>query len=351
MPKRPTQRQIARLANVSIPTVSRVLNRSAIVSPAIEKRVRDAAARLGLSASTPPNHRVLAFLLGNRPITHPFHSEVMSGAEAFCAEHDYHMLFFTVRYPLRIRLTQLPVPRLLERRGSLDGFVIAGVNSASMIDLLAQARLPIAVFGSTILEGSLDNYPTVHVDETGGAQDITRYLLDLGHTRIAFVGNTREPWFRRRFEAHRSVMEAGGLPSVLSEFDSDDERRVGYLGTKQLLDSHKGTTAVFAGNDKIAHGVYDALRDRGIRIGDQMSVVGFNDTLEAVVLHPALTTVRVHAEQVGRQLAELALSQIEGGALTTKTITIPTRIIRRESAFAPPQHEPDLTASSRDKLA
>jgi DNA-binding LacI/PurR family transcriptional regulator len=335
MPKRPTQRQIARLANVSIPTVSRVLNRSAVVSPAIEKRVRDAAARLGLSAATPPNHRVLAFLLGNRPITHPFHSEVMSGAEAFCAEHDYHMLFFTVRYPLRIRLTQLPVPRLLERRGSLDGFVIAGVNSASMVDLLAQARLPIAVFGSTILDDDLDHYPTVLVDETGGAQDITRYLLELGHTRITFVGNTREPWFRRRFEAYRSVMEAAGLQSVLSEFDSDDERRVGYLATKQLLDSQNRATAVFAGNDKIAHGVYDALRDRGIRVGDQISVVGFNDTLEAVVLHPALTTVRVHAEQVGRQLAELALTQIEAGVMTAKTITIPTRIIRRESVAGP----------------
>jgi LacI family transcriptional regulator len=130
-------------------------------------------------------------------------------------------------------------------------------------------------------------------------------------------------------------MEAAGLQSVLSEFDSDDERRVGYLATKQLLDSQNRATAVFAGNDKIAHGVYDALRDRGIRVGDQISVVGFNDTLEAVVLHPALTTVRVHAEQVGRQLAELALTQIEAGVMTAKTITIPTRIIRRESVAGP----------------
>jgi DNA-binding LacI/PurR family transcriptional regulator len=350
MPSKVTQRQIAKLANVSIPTVSRVLNQSAPVGQAIEKRVRDAAARLGVAADNRPNHRVLAFLLGNRPITHPFHMEVIAGAEACCAEHDYHMLFFKLRYPLWTQLTQLPIPRLLERRGILDGFIVAGVNSTSMIELLAQTRLPISVFGSTIVEDDFAGYPIVRVDEIGGSQDMTRYLLSLGHTAIWFVGNTRMPWVRRRYEAYCSVMEATGLQPSLSQFDSEDERRVGYLATKQALDQQGPATAIFAANDNTARGVYDALRDRGIGVGEQISVVGFNDTLEAVILHPALTTVRVHAEQVGRQLAELVLSQIKSGSTAPKTITIPTRLIKRESCAALPSNNSDpVVAASQHR--
>jgi LacI family transcriptional regulator len=336
MSSKVTQRQIARLANVSIPTVSRVLNGSKFVGPAVQKRVRDAAARLGLKLDSRTDHRVIAFLLGNRPITHPFHSEVMSGAEACCAERDYHMLFFTLKYPLRMRLAELPIPRLLERRGALDGFIVAGVNSASLIDLLAETRLPLAVFGTTVVEESVKGCSVVRVDEFGGAQDMTRYLLSLGHTSIAFIGNTRMPWIRRRFEAYRAAMATAGLTPVLSEFDSEDERRVGYLATKQALDRPGLPTALFAGNDNLARGVYDALRDLGITVGEEVSVAGFNDTLEAVILHPALTTVRVHAEQVGRQLAELVLSQIESGPSPLQDITIPTRLIKRESCTAAP---------------
>lgn len=334
MPRKVTLRQVARTANVSIPTVSRVLNRSARVSPEIEKRVRDAAVRLGRAMNARDSSRVLAFLLGNRPITHPFHSEVMSGAEACCAERDYHMLFLTLRYPLRMRLTQLPMPRLLERRGTVAGLILAGVNSVSLVELLAKTGLPLAVFGTTVMEDGFGGYPIVNVDEAGGAIDMTRYLQSLAHTAIRFVGNIRMPWLRRRYEAYRSTMEAAGLEPLLNEFDSEDERRVGYLTTKSALDGPGTSTAIFAGNDHIAHGVYDALRDRQIAVAEQMSVAGFNDTLEAVVLHPALTTVRVYAEQVGRQLAELALRQIEAGSPLPQTITIPTRLIKRESCMA-----------------
>jgi LacI family transcriptional regulator len=126
-------------------------------------------------------------------------------------------------------------------------------------------------------------------------------------------------------------MEAAGLQPLLGEFDSDDERQVGYLATKSILDKGDPVTAIFAGNDHIAQGVYDALRDRGLKVGEQISVAGFNDTFEAVVLHPALTTVRVHSEQIGRQLAELVLRQIEGRSPSPQTVTIPTRLIKRES--------------------
>jgi DNA-binding LacI/PurR family transcriptional regulator len=334
VPKRVTLRDIATEANVSIPTVSRVLTRSARVNSDIEKRVREAAARLGLDLNARARRRTIAFVLGNRPITHPFHSEVMSGAEAYCAEHDYEMLFSTLRYPLHARVSQLPTPSLLDRPGKVDGVIVAGVNTAGMIQTLAETGLPLAFYGDTLVEEGFVGVASVRIDEKGGASEVTRYLASLGHTAISFVGNVRIPWLRRRYEAYRSAMESLGLRPALGEFDSEDERQVGYLATRSILDRHDRATAIFAGNDHIAQGVYEALRDRGIKVRDQISVVGFNDTMEAVVLHPTLTTVRVYAEQVGRQLAELVLRQIESGSNTAETITIPTRIIKRESCAA-----------------
>ena len=345
MAKKVTQRQIARAANVSIPTVSRVLRRSARVNPDIEKRVRDAARRLDWDVSNREQRRVIAFLLSNRPIAHPFHSEVMSGAEAYCGEHDYQMLFSTLRYPLHVRLPHLPIPSLLERPGTVDGFIVAGMNTSSFLDLLAQTHRPFVVYGDTVMEDKAEGFAAVRTDEAGGASDLTRYLQGLGHTAISFVANTRLPWFRRRFEAYRAAMEAAGLQPLLGEFDSDDERLVGYLATKSILDKCDPVTAIFAGNDHIAQGVYDALRDRGVKVGEQISVAGFNDTLEAVVLHPSLTTVRVHCEQIGRQLAELVLLQIEGRSPIPQSVTIPTRLIKRDSCM-PLVVRPEMIVSS-----
>ncbi len=132
--------------------------------------MRDAAKRLGRDVSGREERRVIAFLLSNRPITHPFHSEVMSGAEAYCGEHGYQMLFSTLRYPLHVKLSQLPIPSVLERPGTVDGFIVAGMNTLSFLDLLAQTHRPFAVYGDTVMEDQAEGFATVRADEAGGAR-------------------------------------------------------------------------------------------------------------------------------------------------------------------------------------
>ena len=336
MRKKVTLREIAQAAGVSIPTVSRVLNESARVHPDIVKRVRSAAANLGVPSQAPGRRRAIAFLLGNRPITHPFHSHVMLGAEAYCTEHDYNVVFLALHYPLHGRIHQLPTPRLLEKRGAVDGFMLAGVNSTSLVELVVNTNLPCSVYATTLID---DDNPEgcgkVWTDDAAGASEITRYLLALGHERIGWVGNCRYPWFRRRSEGYRIAMEkSGNEPHVLS-MESDEEHQVGYVATKTILDGSRqsGLTAIAAGNDRVAHGVYEALRDLNLAIGSDVSVAGFNDTLEAVILHPALTTMRVFAEQVGRRLAEQVIARIEGNASVSQAISVPTQLIRRDSCL------------------
>lgn len=336
MRKKVTLREIAQAAGVSIPTVSRVLNESAKVHPDIVNRVRTAAATLGAPIQSPGRRRAIAFLLGNRPITHPFHSHVMLGAEAYCTEHDYTVVFLALHYPLHGKIRQLPTPQLLEKRGAVDGFILAGINSTSLVEVVVNTNLPCSVYATTLID---DDIPAgcgkVWTDDAGGASEMTRYLLALGHERIGWVGNCRYPWFRRRSEGYREAMENSGNEAHVVSMESDEEHQVGYVATKTMLDRprHAGLTAITAGNDRIAHGVYEALRDLNFAIGQDVSVTGFNDTLEAVILHPALTTMRVFAEQVGRRLAEQVIAQIEGNTGIPQTISVPTQLIRRDSCL------------------
>jgi DNA-binding LacI/PurR family transcriptional regulator len=118
-----------------------------------------------------------------------------------------------------------------------------------------------------------------------------------------------------------------------STVDSEDEIEVGYLGTKSLLARGGPLTAIFAGNDVTAQGVYKALRNSGLRVPEDISVVGCDDTLGSC-LHPALTTVREFPEQLGKQMVELALGQIDAPNRPSQHVTVPTELIRRDSCQA-----------------
>jgi DNA-binding LacI/PurR family transcriptional regulator len=159
---------------------------------------------------------------------------------------------------------------------------------------------------------------------------MTRYLLGLGHRHIGFVGNTRLPWFARCFAGYRRAMDEAGVAPVHSSIDSEDDTEIGYLGTKSLLARGEPLTAIFAGNDQTAHGVYKAIRDSGLRIPDDISVAGCDDTVGAW-LYPGLTTIREFPEQLGKQMVEMILNRIAKPDQAPQRITIPTELIKRDS--------------------
>ncbi len=187
------------------------------------------------------------------------------------------------------------------------------------------------VFGDNII-GAPKNLKNdvIFSDEVRGSEDLTRYLIRLGHRHICFVGNTRLPWFARCFESYRRAMDEAGLMPRQSSIDSEDATESGYLGTKSLLTRGEPVTAIFAGTDPTAHGVYKALRDSGLSIPDDMSVVGCDDTIGAC-LYPGLTTIREFPEQLGKQMAELLLNRIAKPGQEPQRITIPTELIKRDS--------------------
>lgn len=323
---------VARAANVSVATVSRFVTGRAPVTAEVRERVLKAAIRVGFDLERGRKSRIIAFLLSNRGMLLPFHSAVLMGAEAYCAEHDYGLLFLPFQYSTSVPTGVLSLPEILDRKRVVSGVIAAGTNSQQLLDLLSKRGIPWVALGNNIVGEETDRKnSTVNFDDVGGAYEITQYLQSLGHREIAFVGNLSLPWYARRFQGYERAMKEAGLRSLASELNTREGEEMGFLATKLLLQQHPSLTAVFAGDDGAARGTYRAARDRGLDIPVDLSVVGFNDTY-ASGLHPPLTSVHVFTDEVGKQLAELLLSRIARPDLPGKTVTLPTQIVRRESS-------------------
>ena len=324
-------REIAEAAGVSVATVSRVLNGNQRVDASIRKAVLDAAAELHIDLSQRSKTKALAFVLSNRAMLHAFHSRILHGAEAYCTLHGWDIVFLSFNYSLHAEWNELHLPRVLQRRDVVRAVILAGTNSKSLISLLANKGIPSVVLGNNLL-GPLDDLQSdvIFSDDTQGSRDVTRYLIGLGHRHICFVGNLRLPWFARCFAGFSDAMSESGLAPLSSNIDSEDDVEIGYLGTKSLLARGEPISAIFAGNDTTAHGVYKALRDSNLSVPDDISIVGCDDTVGAW-LYPRLTTIREFPEQLGKQMVEIILNRIANPDLVPQRITVPTELIKRDS--------------------
>jgi LacI family transcriptional regulator len=174
-----------------------------------------------------------------------------------------------------------------------------------------------------------DEYDCVYTDDVRGSVELTQHFIAQGHTAIWYVGNLRLPWFARCAKGYEEAMKGAGLEPKFKEIHSED-RELGYLAVKSLLASGERPTALFVGTDQAASGAYQALQESGIRIPDDVSVAGFNDTI-GDVLHPGLTSVREFPRELGTHLAEFTLRRIQEPNYPTQQLLLPTELIRRES--------------------
>ena len=325
-------REIASAANVSIATASRVLNGNSRVAPSIQKVVLREAKKLGVDLSQEKKARTMVFLLGNRAMPHAFHSRILSGAEAHCAMQGWNLVFLAFNYSPHIPWAELHLPKVIQSQDMSRGVILAGTHSMNLIKQLEHNSIPFAALGNNVMgePRELQNVDTVFVDDIQGSKDAVRYLINMGHRQIWFVGNTRLPWFRRCYQGYCLAMEEAGLEARASCTDSEDDTESGYLATKSLLARDKSITAILAGNDPTAHGVYKALRDRGLRVPDDVSVVGCDDTV-GTWLYPALSTTREFPEQLGKQLVEVVFNRLANPDQGPQNITIPTEFIKRDS--------------------
>jgi DNA-binding LacI/PurR family transcriptional regulator len=331
-----TLADVAREAGVSAATVSRLMRGGARVNAETRARIQSAAGRLNFDLEARKTSRIIAFLLSNRGVLHPFHSSMLMGAEAYCAEHDYGLLFLPLQYSLTFPPERLVLPEILLRKTVVAGAILAGTNSRSMLDLLSRHEVPWIALGNNVVGEWPHSAPhSIFFDDIRGAYDLTKYLISLGHKEIGFAGNLGLPWYFRRFQGYRQAMEEAGLSVLSSDLRTLDGEEMGYLSTRLLLQGSPQPSAIFAADDLAARGAYKAARDHNLSIPEDLTVAGFNDTLDAAALHPPLTSMRVFTEELGRQAGELLLRQIENPGASTASVVLPTQLIRRESCSSP----------------
>lgn len=318
---------VAKLAGVSHMTVSRVLNDAQAVSPTTRARVRAAMTTLGYRPNTAARAlvtgrtRQLGVVSVNTTLFGP--ASMLVAIERAAREAGYAVSIASLREPDRRSLTEA-FEHLTEQ--SVEGIVAIAPRAAIAAALRhAPGGVPLVA-----VEGGAGPMPTVAVDQYLGAVRATRFLLSLGHRRIAHIAGP-DDWHEaaERERGWRDTLVAAGVepPAVLR---GDWSPRTGYeAGT--ALAARRDLSAVFVANDQMAIGVLRAFAEAGIRVPGDVSVVGFDDVPEAAYFAPPLTTLRQDFGEVGRCGLALLVEQVEGVPRSDKRLVIPPDLVVRDS--------------------
>jgi LacI family transcriptional regulator len=250
-------------------------------------------------------------------------------------------------YERGLRLVLAPTQHEHMREVSLFDRLTQGATSGAVVILPEQTteelehalgdRYPFVVVDPLL--PLADRIPTVSVAHRSGAEQAMRHLLTLGHRRIAAI--TGPPgWLAteaRRAAYHAALDAALIRPEPAFVVASDFQVGPAVQAAATLLDLPERPTAVFAFNDSIAFGVLRAARDRGLRVPEDLSVVGFDDIEPATLVTPALTTVRQPLGEIGRTAVNVLVRLLDGRASETPHIELATRLVVRESTAPPPR--------------
>lgn len=302
-----TIKDVARESGVNISTVSRALNNGYGVNPQTRQHVLEVADRLGYRPNrvarglvTGRSHS-LALILSD--IRNPFFAEVARGAEDAARIGDCDLVLCNSDLDAGKQMQY--VHSLLEKR--VDGILM---NSVSSLSREQQAQLAACGVPIVLLNRSASNraFSTVYADnETGGAM-AARYLLSLGHRRVAHITGPRQHGnLSDRTRGFLRAMAAGGNPVEPTVLHGPFNFSGGTDLTSRLLDKHPNVTAVFAGNDVMALGAVRAILDRGLRIPDDISLIGFDNIEFSSVMYPPLTTIHQPKYEMGRAAVEILL--------------------------------------------
>lgn len=327
-----TVTDVARAAGVSLATVSRVLSGYEFVREDTRNRVLEAVERLGYVANLQARSlaggrsQIIGLLVPNldtgyvATITHRIDQELERA--------NYDLILYTShRQPSK---ESFYVNNIAS--GLTDGILlIAPQIPATYLDTLREQNFPYVLIDQADVT---ENSNVVEATNWQGAYDATRYLSQLGHTRIAFItGALIVRSAVDRLQGYQAALADCGLP-IREDLivEGDYQQRTGYEATKRLLErSNPPPTAIFASNDLSAFGAMDAARECGFRIPDDISIIGFDDVPQAVLVYPKLTTVRQPLEQMGQVAVRILLELIKDRSLPSQRVKLPTQLIVRDS--------------------
>jgi DNA-binding LacI/PurR family transcriptional regulator len=337
VPRKTTIRDVARAAGVGIGTISRVLNSSSQVSRKTRTRVLEAIRRLEFRPNAQARRilkqhaEMVCFLLSNRDFLHPFHARILQGVESYASGLKQHVLFAALHYSPRIPSDKIDLPPVLQEHGLIDGVILAGTTYPNLLRRMESIHMPFVAFSNNVVGMEEQQFDEVGFDDSNGALQATRYLINNGHRRIVFAGDTSSyPWLYRRFKGYEQGMREQRLrPVLITSRNSENFVEFGQNSARRILSRGEQPTAVVAGNDEIAYGLWRALARHGLKVPDQISLMGFDDREEAVLMDPPLSTVRVHKEEIGETCMKMLLERLHNSHMAFSQRILPTELVIR----------------------
>jgi LacI family xylobiose transport system transcriptional regulator len=322
---------IAQLAGVSAPTVSKVLNGRAGVAPSTRRRVEEVLRERGYRRPEPTGPAAIIELVFHA-LESPWVLEILRGVEEVARDHELAVVVTEMQG--RLTPGRGWTEQVLTRRPTGVIAVFSELTVDQQVQLSTRA-VPLVVLDP--LGEPLHEIPSVGATNWTGGLAATRHLLELGHRRIGFLGGPLE-WLccRARQDGYRAAMDAAGVP-----VDPSLVRRSTLYGEGGLRDGAallslpEPPTAIVCTNDLQALGVYEAARLAGVRVPDQLSVVGFDDLPLVRWAGPPLTTVRQPLADMGATAARMIRSLSAGEDLLQTRVELATSLVVRQSTAAP----------------
>ncbi len=331
---------VAREAGVSIATVSRVLNRHANVS----KKTREKVLKVINSIQYQPHlaARVLAENKSKNRVlwrtklirvfsrSYPeaelkFFHIILDGINATLSDQGYHTIISGFE-----KFTEPVSADLLE----CDGVILVGERHEEVMNYYRAAHKPMVVVDDDPGDANID---WVIPNNEDGILQAMDYLISLGHRKIAYLGSTKGmPGWEERFTGYKKALEKSGLPfskELVLDCMADIEEAKLHLLNRLKSPSHL-LTAVVCCNDIVAVGALKACKEAGVKVPEQMSIIGFDDIHVCLVTDPNLTTVKVPRYAMGEEAAKKIMARINGEKSLGVKIVLPTRLIIRESCQA-----------------
>ncbi|OGB29380.1 MAG: LacI family transcriptional regulator [Burkholderiales bacterium RIFCSPLOWO2_12_FULL_61_40] len=333
-------KDVARRANVSISTVSHVVNATRFVSESSRKQVETAIRELGyvpsaVARSLKSNStKTLGMLIPN--CTNPYFAEIVRSVEDHCFGAGYTLILCNTDDEPRRQSVYLQV--LSEKR--IDGLIIISTgNDSELLALVEGLTIPTVLLDRAINHVQCDLVETAHVQ---GAMMATEHLIALGHKRIACIGGPADLNSSiQRIQGWRNALSKADLSHEAAQlvWHSDFTSQGGFDAMKRVMQSPVKPTAVFVCNDLMGIGALSAAHEAGIRVPQEMSLVGFDDIELAHFTSPPLTTIVQPKQRMGVLAVDMLLERIQSKRQQAKQVLLqPTLVVRASSGPAPSEH-------------
>jgi len=345
----PTLADVARLAGVSQMTASRALNGR----PGVSRETRDEIVRIASDIGYVVNRTAQKLSGGQNGIIGiitptldtQFASELILGAGRAARAAGCEVLVYTVSDDSRSHPEVLKLVRQFS-----DGLIAILPRETMCLDPLAAAHVPVVVIDQ---RGTLNRFPSVSVDNYGGACMAVEHLIELGHQRIAFLGGDEAiEGVRDRQRGYLDTLARHGLAHDPDLNVSGDLSQItAFDVASDLFARPNPPTAIFTANDQSAFGVIAAAREAGLRVPHDISVIGFDDIPMSEQFHPALTTVRQPFQQMASSAVNTLLAQIGGYDAASQRTTFPAELVVRNSTGPVAVARRSATAARKSRAA